>query len=237
MSKKKSLMFDFITVCRNPLGGYCYGCNYCYIHGAKGMKIRFEHIRNKYSGEPRLYEHILDERFKDDDFVFFCDCIDYLRSDIPDEYIRRIYEWIERNYPTNFLSLTKNPERYLEFKDELPINMYVGSTIESNVNYPDISNAPLQMNRISSMMDITNSINIFHYRRMISIEPILEFDLTSFVFYIRCINPEFVVIGYDNHKNKLPEPSKADTLMLIAELEKYGIKVIRKSIRKAWWEK
>jgi len=55
--------------------------------------------------------------------------------------------------------------------------------------------------------------------------------------WILNINPEFgVSIGYDNYNWRLPEPPLAKTLQLIEELEKHGIKVERKTLRKAWWE-
>ena len=48
--------------------------------------------------------------------------------------------------------------------------------------------------------------------------------------------PKFMAVGYDNYNNKLPEPSLARTEILIKELEAQGVKVYRKTIRRAWDE-
>jgi hypothetical protein len=74
-------------------------------------------------------------------------------------------------------------------------------------------------------------------KRFISIEPILDFDLDEFLEAIDDITPEFgVAIGYDNYNHHLPEPTLEKTMALIKGLEDAGIKVYRKTLRKAWNE-
>ena len=233
-----SKMFDFVTDTKNPLGGDCYGCVYCYIHGKRGMKKRFPVINKKYSGYFTLYPKVFKEKIKGN-LCFFCDCIDYLHPDVPNEYVLKIYSWIYsyyHYYGVNFLSLTKNPKRYFDFEKKLPINMILGSTIESNRNYPELSKAPPQEYRLKAMIELANNINLFHYRRFISIEPILDFDTETFVNLLRFALIKEVAIGYDNYHCKLPEPSLDKTMELIKILEGYKIKVHRKTLRKAWWE-
>jgi len=240
----KTLMFSFVADERpNPLGGKCYGCSYCYIHGRKGMKIRFKRIRDKYSGDFRLYPKILERisNIRNDKPVFFCDCIDYLHKDNTDENIIEILEHIKNNrYNTIFLSLTKNPLRYSELLDSIPDNLILGVTIESNRNYPEISNAPLQFERIEDMLYIRGLLNLndMNNKIFISIEPILSFDFYEFLNIIETINPTFgVAIGYDNHHNKLSEPELRDTLVLRKNLIASAFTVYDKTLRKAHWEK
>jgi len=240
----KDLMFSFVADERpNPLGGKCYECGYCYIHGNKGMKIRFKHIRNKYSGEFKLYPKILDRisNIRSDKPVFFCDCIDYLHKDNTTENILEIFYHIENNrHNTNFLSLTKNPLRYSEVLDSIPDNLILGFTTESNRDYPDISNAPLQSERNEAMLYIKGllSLNDIENKTFISIEPILSFDFYEFLNIIDEINPTFgVAIGYDNHHNKLPEPQLRNTLVLKKNIIANRHTVYDKTLRGAWWEK
>lgn len=234
---KKGLMFDFVSCTKNPLGGECYGCYYCYIFGRKGMKTRFKQVKAKYSGEPRLYESVLNERLKNVDLCFLCSAIDYLRPDISNEMIYRIFEFVERNKDVLFLSLSKNPIRYLELVHMIPDNMILGATIESNINYPQYSNAPSQLDRIKAMINIANNCLLSRHYRFLSVEPILKFNYEIFLAHIEQINPNFgIAMGYDNHHYKLDEPSYRDYLSLRTKLIHYGFRIFDKTQRKAWWE-
>jgi len=238
----KNLMYSFVADERpNPLGGKCYGCNYCYIHGKKGMKIRFKHIRDKYSGEFRLYPKILERirNIRSDKPVFFCDCIDYMHENNSVENIRDLLWHIKNNrYNTTFLSVTKNPIRYIEFEKYIPSNMILGVTTESNRIFNNISDAPDNIDRFKAMHRISNNDNIEYIPRFISVEPIMSFDHDIFYAWIEEVNPVFgIAIGYDNHHNKLDEPSFKDTLSLRKTLIFDGFRVFDKQLRKAHWEK
>ncbi|MBA7490154.1 hypothetical protein ES702_00689 [subsurface metagenome] len=242
--KKMDLMYPFVADERpNPLGGKCYECGYCYIHGKKGMKIRFKRIRDKYSGDFRLYPKILERisNIRSDKPVFFCDCIDYLHENNSIENILEIFYQIENNrYGTMFLSVTKNPLKYSKVLDSIPDNLILGFTTESNRDYPFLSNAPLQSERNDSMLYIRGllDLNNIDNKMFISIEPIMEFDFYEFINIIDKINPTFgVAIGYDNHHHKLIEPILRNTLVLRKYLIARKYTVFDKSLRKAHWEK
>lgn len=229
----KNLMYDFVSEKRpNPIGGHCYDCTYCYIHGKKGMKIRFPNLKMKYSGEFRLYQKVLNKKYKKDELIFFCDCIDWLHKDMPIMITNKIIEWIKKSPKATFLSLTKNPDRY--FQIEIPSNLILGCTIESNINYPQYSKAPTQTNRLKDMMLLERYSD---NKRFLSIEPILKFNFNEFLSYIEKINPNFgIAIGYDNHNNRLDEPTLKDTMSLRNILIRSGFNVIDKTLKKAWWE-
>ncbi|MBA7661645.1 hypothetical protein ES703_69665 [subsurface metagenome] len=130
--------------------------------------------------------------------------------------------------------MTKNPARYLQIIENIPTNLILGCTIESDINYPQYSKAPTQSNRIKNMIKLEqNSDN----KRFLSIEPILKFNFDNFCDQIEEINPVYgVAIGYDNHHNKLDEPEFRDTLSLRNYLIRNGFNVIDKTLKKAWWE-
>jgi len=235
-------MYSFVAEERpNPLGGSCYNCFYCYIHGSKSMKTRFKHMREKYSGDFKLYPKILERlrNIRSDKPIFFCDCIDYLHKDNSVDNILDILWHIKNNrYNTIFLSVTKNPKRYIEFEEYIPSNMRLGATIESNRVYNNVSHAPSNMKRINAMLDIVNNDNIEHIPRFLSIEPIMSFDYDIFYSCIEKINPVFgIAIGYDNHHHKLDEPSFKEMFSLRKNLIFSGFRVFDKSLRKAHWEK
>ena len=91
-------------------------------------------------------------------------------------------------------------------------NTILGTTIETNRKTP--SKAPHTQNRRDAMKDIYN-------RKMVTIEPIMDFDLEILVDWIRLIKPEFVNIGADSKGHNLPEPSWDKIQRLIEKLEKF----------------
>ncbi len=63
---------------------------------------------------------------------------------------------------------------------------------------------------------------LFGMRKMVTIEPIIDFDVPYLVDIIKEIRPEFVNIGADsNSKLTLQEPSWFKVQNLIKELEKF----------------
>ena len=229
---KKVRMFPFISDTCNPIGGYCYNCDYCYIHGKRGLKTRYPNLREKYTGEHKLYESVLSKRFKKGKFVFPCDCIDIFHPDIPRYMVRRVFEWISGN-DAMFLILTKNPKGFLQYKLELPDNIAIGITCETNRDYR-IDKIPNPYNRFKIFKQMIFSGEYDHYPRLISAEPIKRFDMITFYNQIKFCSPDCVAIGYDSHLSKLYEPYKSETLELIRRLRDSGVLVVKKIIREKW---
>jgi hypothetical protein len=57
----------------------------------------------------------------------------------------------------------------------------------------------------------------------ITIEPIMDFDLNQFLFYLSFPKPKQINIGADSGNNNLPEPSKEKLLALIDKLKKFTV--------------
>jgi len=55
---------------------------------------------------------------------------------------------------------------------------------------------------------------------MLSLEPILDFDVTQLFNLIRRIRPDFISIGADSKHNNLPEPSPDKIRRLYCELKR-----------------
>jgi hypothetical protein len=70
------------------------------------------------------------------------------------------------------------------------------------------------------------------YKRMLTIEPILDFDLEKMIQIVSFINPCMVWLGYDTKKNNLPEPPIEKVKQLHWELSKLSIPVLLKYIPK-----
>ena len=153
------------------------------------------------------------------------------------------------NYPeTTFYIQSKNPAYFAEYLEQYSFigwnpmfggnNVVLGTTIETNyINLyltKSISKAPSPLERMTAM------VKLDHQRKYVSIEPEIVFCVSDMTDWIKQIAPEFVYIGYDNHKNletlDIPEPPLEDTEQLIEELSKFT-EVRLKTIREGWDEK
>ena len=224
-------MFPFITrPPYNPVGGKCpYGCVYCWVNE---ILRRYPSLREKYSGELRLFPTELVRNFATGGYVFACDMLDLLAA--PKEIVYTVANVMAGNPQCKFLLESKNPRAFLDLGVDWSSNITLGTTIESNRNYPELSKSPQQTERLYWMVQVAkarqgkNSL-------FISIEPVLDFDLDSFLLQLYWIKPWAVAVGYDNYDWKLPEPPLAKTMQLIMELEKFTT-VYRKTLRPAWNE-
>ena len=131
-----------------------------------------------------------------------------------------------KKYPDNkYLFQTKNPKRLKDFTFLFPKNSIMGITLETNRNY-DLGNAPPIMNRVRHF----SSLRWEH--KMITIEPIVDFDLNLFVIMIKEIEPEWVNIGADSKGHNLSEPSKEKILALVDELKEFTEVKIKPNLKR-----
>lgn len=208
-----------------PLAGECsHKCSYCYTPSVIGGK---KVLQEKYSGKARLHEKELDTKLKnveDDKVIFVCNMLDLFAEDVHHCDILRILHHCRGFHENTYLLQTKNPIRMLEFKDSMPPKVLLGTTIESNRDY-FISDAPSVSQRIR---DIKKVKDITGYDVMISIEPVLDFDLDVFLTWIKRLDPLFVSIGADSKKHGLPEPPRNKLVPFIDKLSSAGIEVRKK---------
>jgi protein gp37 len=210
---KTNRMFDVITANWSPVKGCLHNCTYCW---AKRYADRLKQAGSpKYADGfgPKLCEEELSKRFHKQ-FVFVTDMGDLFGKWVPSEWILKVIEAIKQSPTSHFLFLTKNPIRYFEFYKLFPKNIVLGVTIETNRDYPGITKAPSFVNR-----RMLNDVPWKH--KLVSIEPIMEFDSEALEQAIESIKPTIVYIGYDNYNNKLPEPSSRKVLSLIEDLQTF----------------
>ena len=165
-----------------------------------------------------------------------------------DEVIRLIIAYCAQWSDRTFLIQSKNPARFIETdvtgtrKFHFPENVILCCTLETNyslipsasargeyVPYNTISKAPDPVLRVEAMEKIQAN------RKIVTIEPILNFDPDTLKFMIEAINPMAVYIGYDSGRNKLPEPPLQKTLDFIESIKSIT-QVRQKMMRAAWYE-
>lgn len=221
----------------NMLSGLCrHGCNYCYVtHKINKMLKRLGN--RKY--DVLKYEIIeLPSLKKPDDgkVIFVQSCGDLFGSWIPSNIIKQIIDHCKK-YPENtYLFQTKNPSRFFEFINYMPPSFIFGTTIETNrlvntcpIPLPRWCVPPLDQHM---RLAFIQSLQSRGCKTMISIEPLLDFDLDSFVRMIRFANPVFVSIGGDSCNCGLDEPDPEKIRCLIDELNVFTEVRVKKNLQR-----
>jgi protein gp37 len=209
----KSNMYHWITARWNPVKGECpHQCSYCYTkRWGKQPAVHFD-------------ERELKTDLQSGHFIFVCSGCDLFADAIPNDWI--INTLTKMNwYDNHYLLQSKNPGRMASYlADDWidPRKIVLCTTIESNKWEPTfMGNAPTPSHRANAMACLGD------FRRFVTIEPIMDFDLAPLVELVQRCEPEQVNIGADSGGNGLPEPPAAKVLELEDELRKFT-KVERK---------
>ena len=172
----------------------------------------------------RLNERTLKDDLGSGRNLFVGSSCDMFAEDISGDWIKRVLLHC-RKFNNNYLFQSKNPRRFQEFMDYFPPEIILGTTIESNRFY-GYSKAPPPYDRKECMAKLNTN-------KMVSLEPIMDFDLESIVDMIKEIQPEYVSIGANtNDKVKLPEPSWDKVQELIKELKKFTIVKLKDNLNR-----
>lgn len=216
----KGNMYGFITHTWNPIKGECpHGCTYCYM--------------KRWGAQKPLH---LDEREMRTDlgsgnYIFVGSSTDMWAEAVPLTWIKQVLHKCYTANGNKYLMQTKNPLRVEQYARNSFLwtwqfmDFVFCTTLETNRDTKSISpNAPSTEKRAQAM-------NVLHkngLHTMVTIEPIMDFDLEPFTDMIMQCNPCQVNIGADSGRHGLPEPSMEKVKALIFALRDKGIKVVQK---------
>jgi len=198
LNKQKGNMYPWVTHTWNIVKGKCpHDCEYCYMKLYPQKDIRFDVSELKTDlGRGNT--------------IFAGSSCDPWAEAIPQDWLIQILKHCYK-YPNNtYLFQSKNPSRFELYP--IPVTAILGTTIETNRHIGQFSKAPSTEERMRAMVRIKN-------RKMVSIEPIMDFDLAEMVIWVRWINPEFISIGADSKGHNLPEPPADKIKQLIEALK------------------
>lgn len=223
LKKSTGNMYDWVTHMHCHLGGECpHKCVYCYV-----QKNRFG-VSPRYKGEPRLIRAELDVNYGTGKTIFIEHMNDIFAEGVQDDWITEILNHCGKYEGNTYVFQTKNPGRAREFSF-YGIKKIFGTTIETNRDhfflggrFYEMSKAPTQQSRAFGMM-------VNGWKKFVTIEPILDFDVEILVGWMKEIKPEFVNIGADSKGCKLPEPPAEKVRELIAKLREAKITIRKKS--------
>lgn len=202
--KSGSNMYGFTSITWNPIRGECkdHDCSYCYMK-------RFPN-----RGPLRLVEKEFNTDLGSGNFIFIGSSSDIFSKSSKSEWIFEVLNYCS-NFDNQYLFQTKDPARFFEFLDYFPPRTVLGTTIESNFDH-HVSKAPAPVERAKAMIEIVLPPSM---AKMVTVEPVMRFDLKVLVDWIRQIAPEWVNVGADSKGHQLPEPSWSEIQELIQALQ------------------
>ena len=203
--KASGQMYDFLSHTYNVIKGECpHDCTYCY------MKIFPQ-------GKIRLDTKALNINLGKNNFIFVGSSCDVFANGIPEEWINKLLDKCNLHDKNKYLFQSKNPARMLKFIDKIPKGSVIGTTIETNRIYRQMGNTLVPSRRASFMASLRER----GFETMITIEPIMKFDLDKFVEILKIAQPTWINIGADSKEHNLPKPTKEEILKLVEEVSKF----------------
>ncbi|MBW8015106.1 MAG: DUF5131 family protein [Planctomycetes bacterium] len=227
MSKQKN-MYELSVKQWNVFKGCRFDCTYCESSFKRQAKRQKRNCMKCYEYTPHTHPERLTQslpRTKFMQFIFTCASGDI--AFCPTSFLRNIVARIEKEPGKNFLIQSKNPKTFSRVS--FPDNVILGTTIETNRNKlcKAVATAPLPSKRYKDF------VKIEHPLKMVTIEPVMDFDLNVMVKWMKDIKPCMIWLGYDSKKCHLPEPELAKVRELHWELSRAGFVVMLKTIREA----
>ena len=183
----KTNMYQHSVYQWNPFVGCKHQCVYCLSSfQAQIKRWAKKNCPECYKFEPH-YRHLEDRlkqqlpRTKFMQFIFTCSNGDV--AFCKTESLRKIVDRIRSESSKTFLIQSKDPEKFNRLI--FPDNVILGITLETNrnKNYGKYSKAPIPSKRYGDFLAVK------HPLKMVTVEPVMDFDLNVMVHWIKKINP------------------------------------------------
>ncbi|MDR2782554.1 MAG: phage Gp37/Gp68 family protein [Treponema sp.] len=223
LKKPTGDMYPFVDWIWNPISGRClHNCSYCYV---KRIAKRFKYEQ----ANPHIVEAELRANLGHGNTIFVCSGCDLFARDIPDLWIKTVIGYAH-SFKNNYLFQTKNPERFTSPLFELSAARDIlCTTLETNYFIPEVMNlSPPPELRSIAMGKMADA----GFQIMITVEPIIDFHLREFLFFIKRVKPIQVNIGADSGHNGLPEPPAEKIRELISRLKTFTRVVEKNNLRR-----
>lgn len=218
----------------NPFKGCRFGCSYCKPSFQLQAKRQKHNCDSCYRYEPHAHPDRLD-RIPNAEIVFVCGNGDI--TFCPTEYLHRILGAIRVQNDKDaqagrariYYLQSKRPECLSDIVTELPANVVIVTTLETNRDegYWLVSAAPPPSERYRQFMALKHPVKI------VTIEPVMDFDEDVFLRWILDIRPAYIWLGFNSRPSSihLPEPDEAKVQRFADDLARHGVDVRGKTLR------
>ena len=199
-----------------------WNCNYCKPSFQRQMRRQIHNCEKCGNYIPHWHEERYQKYLKypnrmpkteGDQFIWLCRAGDIYFAE--EEWINKMINLAKIHPDKTFFFQTKSPDCYYKYK--FPDNVILGITMECDVYRSKITEAMPLWHRYVFFKDYQFP------RKIVTIEPIMDFKLERFLKWLKDINPMRIYIGYDTKKCDLIEPPLEKTEQLIKELRKFTV--------------
>lgn len=227
----KNSMYDD-TKTWNPFKGCRFDCVYCEYTFKKQAKRQKQICTDCYNYVPHYHpERLKLSKIPSTQTIFVCgnSDISFCRAKYTFQIIEAIKKRNKRRPEKTYYFQSKRPDYFAPFLSDLPTNSIILTTLETNRDkgYRQISKAPVPTVRYKQFLSLD------YPRKVVTIEPVMDFDLDVFVDWIKSIDPEYVWLGYNSKPKQiqLTEPDEEKMFRFIIELKKNKIHIKGKELR------
>ncbi len=179
----------------NPFKGCRFDCSYCVPSFQRQAKRQKRLCKKCYNYEPHEHSERL-TKIPSAGIVFVAGNgdINFARPNFVREIIEAIKEHNVRVPNKVYYFQSKNPKCLKQYLKDFPENAIVLTTLETNRDngYKEVSRAPKPRKRYKDFK------NLKWTRKVVTIEPVMDFDEEVFLEWIREIDPEFVWLGFNS---------------------------------------
>ena len=225
--KKKVEIYYKNTVSWSPFQGCAFKCKYCEQSFQRQAKRKLHKCLKCYNYEPHYHSERLN-KVPDSRIVAVCGNSDI--SFCNPEYMHKIIDVMKHDEKKGRLWFvqSKNPSCFMQYLRDFPENTVLLTTLETNRDegYQKVSKAPPPSERYLMFRDLP------YPRKVVTIEPIMEFDFDCFLDWMLNIKPEAVYVGYESSRYEMPfkEPHMEKVLDFIVALKTKGVTVLTKHL-------
>jgi len=208
LNEQKGNMYGFVTHTWNAIKGKCmHDCPYCYMK-------RFP------QNDLRLDKKELKVNLREGNFIFVGSSTDMFANDVSPNWIQDTMLHALK-FNNTYLYQSKDPMNMQAYSRLMKPSDWVATTIETN-DESYSSNAMSMRGRAEWLGRFTKN------KKLLTMEPIVKFNLKEFLKLILMANPNLIAIGANTSNVKHPEPTRQELEELINAINGLGIQLFIK---------